>query len=757
MKNYLEHEDKVKYIDGLLARSQDWQWFIDLLQETFDIHDVASWAEYESNIKPTRDVLSYFVKVQEVSEVSWKLSKTEFAELWAIARFYSGALGFEECRSMMTTNLGKLMLFCIWITKLENAGLQSNAKYIYDTRILNQKNYFQLIKLDPFLTVEDALFEYAASITISDFSEPLSCLRDNLSGTVYSFDEQFFTEYQNAVNSYDVLSYQLIEAKPYSTWQEVYLLDMLKVRIKDGILQPLSSFGNETYPDMSTWTVKTLNELKDFFQNQYATFHLDTILFVMHGIEPSHDTKLMHIRLLTEAFHCETNIRHIYSSTSFEIISMLFEKRYFKDFAQSPDYRNLLTTIHGVTDVALIAHLKDKHYPINKTQLQSIVDFCRLKYQKVVDIHNEHDLISFLDDKSTTQYIDMQHLVVLQEKFDNYIGRASVIMVATLFYSYMAFLFSVNESNEYVDKKFLHSEMIRIQQLWQNEYYDKQIQGMQTISHEARIPHEKIDKVSILFLANPIIFAKNCIPCTKKEIIKIMESASEHPLLSLVHRVIVNRVFPNGGETLNLIRHDIDGLLLNQVENLLKDNGYRFLNILDSKDYVKKIHSTYRQHTQMMIAIFQKTEDLYNLIQSETNIELIPYCQPSSLAMVTQLFPVLEIKIQEFASLLGIFPFKKSINDFMQHCDPSSLLREILVKIFQEQESFENVPDLLFVYNIMYNSNSMNIRNDCIHGRDYLQDSSMEFALRATLFALYMIIFRINTIKDNVSDLEDFK
>lgn len=130
MKNYLDHEDKVKYIDGLLARSQDWQWFIDLLQETFDIHDVASWAEYESNIKPARDVLSYFFKVQEVSEISWNFSKTEFAELWAIARFYSGALGFEECRSMMTTNLGKLMLFCIWITKLENTGLQSSAKYI---------------------------------------------------------------------------------------------------------------------------------------------------------------------------------------------------------------------------------------------------------------------------------------------------------------------------------------------------------------------------------------------------------------------------------------------------------------------------------------------------------------------------------------------------------------------------------------------------------------------------------------------------
>ena len=27
--NYLEHEKTVKYVDGLLAHSQDWQWMID--------------------------------------------------------------------------------------------------------------------------------------------------------------------------------------------------------------------------------------------------------------------------------------------------------------------------------------------------------------------------------------------------------------------------------------------------------------------------------------------------------------------------------------------------------------------------------------------------------------------------------------------------------------------------------------------------------------------------------------------------------
>lgn len=73
--------------------------------------------------------------------------------------------------------------------------------------------------------------------------------------------------------------------------------------------------------------------------------------------------------------------------------------------------------------------------------------------------------------------------------------------------------------------------------------------------------------------------------------------------------------------------------------------------------------------------------------------------------------------------------------------------------IFTDQHSFENVPDLIYVYNVMYNGNSFNVRNECIHGRDYLSGDRFKFAFRATLFAIYMIEFRIRTIKDNVSDI----
>ena len=105
--------------------------------------------------------------------------------------------------------------------------------------------------------------------------------------------------------------------------------------------------------------------------------------------------------------------------------------------------------------------------------------------------------------------------------------------------------------------------------------------------------------------------------------------------------------------------------------------------------------------------------------------------------------------------LLGVFPFKKSKEEFMQYNDPSSLLREILGRVYEAQQSFENVSDLMFVYQMMYNGNSCNIRNECVHGRNYLAGGSLRFAFRVTLFAIYMIDFRIKTIKQNVSDIQD--
>ena len=39
MKNYLEHDDKVRFVEALLSKSQDWRWFIELIEATYEIND----------------------------------------------------------------------------------------------------------------------------------------------------------------------------------------------------------------------------------------------------------------------------------------------------------------------------------------------------------------------------------------------------------------------------------------------------------------------------------------------------------------------------------------------------------------------------------------------------------------------------------------------------------------------------------------------------------------------------------------------
>lgn len=221
----------------------------------------------------------------------------------------------------------------------------------------------------------------------------------------------------------------------------------------------------------------------------------------------------------------------------------------------------------------------------------------------------------------------------------------------------------------------------------------------------------------------------------------------------MFHGITLSPIFPTEKNKIIYERHDIDKMLLQYIDDLKSRKGYKLLNQFDSEEYVASIHESYKINTQEAILLFIKEEDLYNVVKKESKIELLPYSNNISLALLTQLFPVLEVKIRELVTLFGIFPFKKNIDEFMQYNDPSSLLRELLKIIYDEQHSFENIPDLLYIYNIMYNGNSCNIRNECIHGRDYLYGGRLRFAFRATLFSIHMVEFRIRTIKENISDI----
>ena len=95
--NYLEHETEVKYVDGLLAHSQEWQWLIEKIQERFEVKEVDSWEEYLNESIAMRKMFQYFVKVLEVCDGEWKYRKVIHAEMWEIAKFYIGKISLDAC------------------------------------------------------------------------------------------------------------------------------------------------------------------------------------------------------------------------------------------------------------------------------------------------------------------------------------------------------------------------------------------------------------------------------------------------------------------------------------------------------------------------------------------------------------------------------------------------------------------------------------------------------------------------------------
>ena len=594
--------------------------------------------------------------------------------------------------------------------------------------------------------------EYAKNISILGLEIPLECLHDNLNQVEYSCNINFLKQHEKEILNYNAFSYQKVN-KDYKTWQELYLLEMLEVSFKNRKIQPIFFSESSSVPDISKWNKDILYELKKYFNHIIANFILETILYIAFNIEPTKQIKVLHCNLLLEALELGVEDYKIFVSSSYQVLSYLHKDKLIQECSKETTYKKLLCNIQKWNIPPVIIRIKEDGYPVSKEQRIIVSEFFDNKFKKIDIVNSIEELINYLKDETVTKQINTEYIQKVKEKFEFYTDKNEDISVCLAYYEYMLFLLNVNKNSQNVNKRYVQTEMIYIQKVWQDLVYEKQCKNMHHFSYQQKIETEKLEKFSEVSLLNPVFLANTCIPCTEKKILDIMINTSENPLSHLFHGITLSPIFPTEKNKIIYERHDIDKILLQYIDDLKSRKGYKLLNQFDSEEYVASIHESYKINTQEAILLFIKEEDLYNVVKKESKIELLPYSNNVSLALLTQLFPVLEVKIRELVTLFGIFPFKKNIDEFMQYNDPSSLLRELLKIIYDEQHSFENIPDLLYIYNIMYNGNSCNIRNECIHGRDYLYGERLRFAFRATLFSIHMVEFRIRTIKENISDI----
>lgn len=744
-KNYLDHEIHVKFVEGILEQSQSWQWFIEYIENNYDLSDISSYIEYKNRSNSLVSILSKFANILEICDSNFRFKTILLQEIYEISKYYLGAIERESCEKKISSEFSKILFLSVWLTKLQNLG--NDSKYIVDNRFMNQRNFHQTLNMQVFDYDKEEIILYLEKIKLRDFEIIKRNIEDNLNRVVYGISENFFEKYGDRLLSANCFDFQSFDRKTGLTWQEDTLLDMLQVSIRNGEIIPMYSNGDSIAPNYKEWTPDLLKQLKNYFNNNISDFVIESVDFLLNRKDPNIEIIETHCNLFLELISKGEDYEILTSST-YEILTMLFDEGVMDRTEKTEVIKGFYKKLHSITSINLLMRLHSS-FPLNRDQIQSKKDYIENQYRTISDINDIPNLTQYLENTDIARHINQTYYNETKDKFLDLTKNVNDILVANLFYQAMLFLIYVNQTNQIVDKRIVKQDMINLQEDWQKNRYQEQTKNLHEFTNSIQISTEEVEKYNKSILENPIIVANSTVLAKVDDLISVLERTSNHSLMYMVSRIEINNIFPIKDTGINFDRHETDNILRKQVEKIIEKYGYKFMNVLDADIYVSAIHERYKNNVYSVMALFNKEKELYKLLEKNIGVSLIPFNEQISLGHLTQLFPLLEIEIRQFGKLFGIVPFKENANEFMKFKDPSSILRELIENIYEELDGFESAPDLLFVYHFMYNSNSLNIRNECIHGRDYFEGYRLKFAFKVTMLALYMIRYRTNSILAN--------
>ena len=746
-KNYLEHDTKVRIIDGIISHDNNWDWLISSIVDDYNLNDIDSWSAFVTKYNYIKELYSFFIRIIESCELDIKTENSLISDLIIIARYFVGCIN-EPQLSVINTKFGKVLLLIVKITKIENSAI--GTKYISDFGILTQKNYWKLIGEE---TIDKICLEVGSLpvIDIDGWEKVITTFNDNINCILNSYSTDFFNTYGDDLYDANAFSYKHLNSNEVETWEERYLLEMVYTTVDQEGIKPAMIFNNSlSFPDKSNWTSENLEHMDDFFDNRKAKFIIRTVDYLVNGKLMDEETTIDHFRLLKKYIE-NHNESEIVDSSSFRIIANLFKNKHISNaIKQDECYRDVINSVTSIDKPDVIRRIQKSQFPMSQMQKNALKKEEQSYYSRIRDVNNVNDLLSFLQARKSVFYLNDEQLEVINDKFISLVEEVNDVLVANLFYEYMKFLIDVNNHGDTINKVLIQNYMINTQLLWELEHYDKQCGNMHCISHEIAVDRIELQSFTDSALSNPIGIAASIKQSSMEEICNQMATISQYPLSYMIQKFIIKPSFPVKVNEINYSKHDVDGLLLSFVKWIKREKGYKFLNVLDDDTYVIALLDNYRTKVEVTINLLYNEERLFEEVKRYCDYPLIDLDNKNiKIGHITQLFPLLEMKIRELAINTGYFPFKENNDGFMQYNDPSSVLREIIKKSCEDIHGFDPVPDLYFVYNCMYSSNSLNIRNECIHGRGYITDNGLHFALRATLISILMIEERLEIIFHN--------
>jgi len=748
-KNYFEHEISSRFVDGVLKKDTKWQWLIDYIEENFDFDEVDNKLSFiNDQVATYSQIYKYFIKIVVIDNFELYSKKNIINEIIQLALFYNDKIILEDIEYKNKSNFFKYLLIGIIFAKTycEN--------FIYDFRLLTENNLFKIIDVTKITDRTDLILGIIDSIEADDIDKIRVHFLNNVNKINIPFDENILYMHKEELVNANTFDYTKIKDSNDLSWEYRYLYDMVSISIDNKKIKPYSVFEGVAKPDTSLWDNNAFKKLETFYcGNEIATFIYETIRYLVLNQNPSDSVIEKHFELFKKQLENYVNNKENFlECSSLKMISYFMEDRIVSKTIRDKylkDIINLEGKLSELNDFLLL-----DEYKILYVNREIVNDYKKKEVEKIHQTSDIRSLYIYVAELKYYEYINDTIFDLLFDKVSAFLKESNDgIFVASLFLVYKEKLINMLQFTQVslVNKEIIKSTLIYLDDTWKTTLYEKVFNSMKKINQKFSFSSEELTEFNTNVINNTYVYTHYFMFLNEVEIIKICSNASQNVLIYFCNNISVDEFGPkHKGRDLDDALETINELVEYQSK-IINNNRHRFLNQLDSEDknlYNEIIFDAIDDRIIYNISLIN-AQDLYRKIKkSITEAKLVNFNKNIKLAHITQLFPILEIKIRNLAKKYNILPFKLEQGKYDDFRDPSSILKDIINFDYENNKSFNNVADFLFIYYVMYSSKGLNYRNKFIHGQVNLKnDNTIKNVFIITLICLKLIIDREELIK----------
>lgn len=736
MRNYFDQKFKTKFSKQTMAGKKGFQWVIREMENEFEYpeDDSSNLADFFSMLAKFNQHIDYFIRIYEIDKKKLKIENKFVNVLSNIAKF---AIKNNTITQVMKNNDYKNFSALYLLGIIAGFVQKTRINGTYDFGMFIFYNWFELHEIKNMSKKNrNDIEKLLRNLKILEKKKIEDIYSKNFNEIRVGYNKRNLIGLKKHNQLFNNLGYK---RNQFCTWQEDYILKMSKLSFSISEIIPQFSSRTWKVPNYDLWNEQVINNMKNFFtQNEDALMILEIIDYRLHNNSISLNTqKVIFDQVLSRIKN--QNKKYDFDNIWFYIlIKQMKEKNNFI----ANNINQIFVELKRKRNIKIILFLKKNGLKIDRTLQNKIDNYYVKRIREIGKIENLYEFSEFLKDEYIKKNTNINLINNGVEIFYKLIRKnENNIGIASCFYSIINFLI---ETKKNVGNELISNHIFKILNLWNEEFFEKMQSLLQVREYKRNVSMEEIKNCNDSFMENPLISLRNTFSWNENVILKDMIMTSEFAISSMFQEntIYIDEFLPYVKKINYEQKDSFDYLICKYIDDVQFKYKEQLLNSnMEPNVYLINLYKNYRMLVYTVISTISEEnfEKLYNDISKGfLKYELLEYPEKIKIAHITQLIPLAELLIRELGIKNKVIPFKEKENQIHVMKDSSTVLLSIIKKKFKEQGNLKNMEIYLYLYNCLYNANSLNIRNELIHAREYMDnESQMRFAFRVLIIGIF--------------------